>query len=50
VVAKEKVQQNKEKRLAQQTKAERCFGNQSLAIAFYIFIKLMARTHSFMRC
>jgi len=36
--------------LAKQTKAERCFGNQLLAITFHIFVKLVAPTHSFMRC
>jgi len=39
----------KTKRLAKQTKAESCFGDQELAIAFHIFVKLVAQTHSFMR-
>ena len=38
------------RRLAKETKAERCFGNQQLAIAFHMFVKLVAQTHSFMHC
>jgi len=33
-------------RLTKQTKAERCFSNQQLGIAFHIFVKLVEQTRS----